>query len=323
MKTLMACLAAASLAAAVSSSEAAAQSYPNKSIKLVVPFGAGQGADAGARVIAQRLSENLKQAVYVDNRPGAGGNIGADAVAKAPPDGYTVLVGSNGTHAANAVLYDSLPFDPQKDFVPIVYIGSVPMVLIAGPSFPASSLTELIDIAKAKPGYINVAIPSSTARVALELLQISSGTTVNAVPYKASASAVSDVMGGHVDLSIDTITAVTAPIADKKVKALGVTSVTRATALKDVPTFAENGLQNFNLTAWNVWFAPKGTAPEIVSKLNSEVVKVLADPEVQQKLRAIGFEPGGTDDPDRVAAFVAAEAQKWGDLIRRAGIKAE
>jgi tripartite-type tricarboxylate transporter receptor subunit TctC len=323
MKILMTGLAAVALAVAVSSNQAAGQSYPNRPIKLVVPFGAGQGADSGARLVAQKLAESLKQAVYIENRPGAGGNIGADAVAKAPPDGYTLLVGSNGTHAANAALYDSLPFDPQKDFVPLAYIASAPMVLIAGPSFPASSLAELISMAKAKPGYINVAIPSSTSRVVFELLQTSSGAQFNAVPYKASASAVSDVLGGHVDLSIDTIIAVTPLVADKKVRPLGVSSLTRATSLKDIPTFAENGLQNFNLTAWNVWFAPKGTPPEIVSKLHDELVKVVADPEVQRQLRTIGFEPGGPDNPEQVAAFIATEAQKWGDLIRRAGIKAE
>ena len=313
---------AAFLALAVAGA-AAAQGYPVKQIRLIVPFAPGQGADVAARAVALKLSENLKQPIVVDNRPGAGGNIGADIAAKAPADGYTLLVGSNGTHAANAALYASLPFDPLKDFVAISYIGSVAMVLVAAPSFAASSVREVVEMAKAKPASINVAIPSSTSRVVLELFRQTSGAELFAVTYKASATGLTDLMGGQVQLSIDTLIATAPHIASGKLKALGVSSKTRPGALRSVPTFAESGLAGFDLAAWNVWFAPHGTPDAIVTRLNEALAKVLADPDLQQRLRQLGYEPGAGEDARRVGEFVRSEAGKWGELIRRAGIKAE
>jgi tripartite-type tricarboxylate transporter receptor subunit TctC len=302
---------------------AAGQPYPAKPIRLVVPFAPGQGADVAARVVAQKLSENLRQPIVPDNRPGAGGNIGSEIAAKAPPDGYTLLVGSNGTHAANAALYPNLPFDPQKDFVPISYIGSVAMVLVAAPSFPATGAQDVVAMAKARPGTLNVAIPSSTSRVVLELFKQISGAELFPVNYKGSPTALNDLMGGQIHLSIDTLIATAPHIASGKLKALGVSSARRPAALPAVPTLAESGLAGFDLVAWNVWFAPRGTPVEIVSRLNTETAKVLADADVQLRLRQLGYEPGAGEDPKRVAQFVEGEAQKWGTLIRRAGIKAE
>ena len=313
-------LAAALLAVA---QPAVGQTYPSKPIRLVVPFAAGQGADVAARVVAQKLSLQLKQGVVPDNRPGAGGNIGAEVVAKAPADGYTLLVGSNGTHAANVSLYPKMPFDPIKDFVGVSYIGSVAMVLVAAPGFSASTTQEVVAMAKAKPGSINVAIPSSTSRVVLELFKQTSGAELFPVAYKGASQALTDLMGGQVQLSIDTLISTAPHIASGKIKALGVSSRTRPAALPATPTFAEAGLKAFDLVAWNVWFAPRGTPPEIVAKLNAEIAAVLKDPEVQQRLRQLGYEPGAGEDPARVGEFVQAEAQKWGELIRRAGIKAE
>jgi tripartite-type tricarboxylate transporter receptor subunit TctC len=302
---------------------ATAQSYPARPVRVVVPFAPGQGADVAARAVAQKLSEQLKKPLVIDNRPGAGGNIGADLVAKAPPDGYTLLVGSNGTHAANAALYPSLPFDPEKDFVAISYIGAVAMVLVASPSFPATTTTEVVQMAKDKPGTLNVAIPSSTARVVYELFKQLSGADLFPVSYKASAQAMTDLMGGQVQLSIDTLIATAPQINSGRLKALGVSSLKRPAALTQVPTFAESGLAMFDLVAWNVWFAPRGTPAEIVTQLNSEIAAVLADANVQQRLRQVGYEPGVGENPKRVAEFVQAESRKWGALIRRAGIKAE
>ena len=302
---------------------AAAQSYPSRPIRLVVPFAAGQGADAASRVVAQKLSDLLRQPVVVDNRPGAGGNVGTEVAARSPADGYTLLIGSNGTHAANAALYASLPFDPEKDFVPISYVGSVAMVLLAPPASPWGGLRDAIDAARARPDSIGVAIPSSTSRVVLELLTKSSGARFNPVAYKASAGAMSDLMGGHVPLSIDTIIAARPQVVDGKLKALAVSSARRSGGLPEVPTFGEAGLGGFDLVAWNVVFAPRGTPPELVARLNAEIRRTLADPEVQAKLRALGYEPGGTEDPTQVAGFVRDEARKWGDLIRGAGIRAE
>ena len=311
------------LLAAACSSVGAQEVYPNRPIKLIVPYTPGQGADSAARLVATRLAERLKQAIVVDNRPGAAGNIGAELAAKAPADGYTLLVGSNATHAANAALYPSLRFDPIKDFVPVAYIGAVPMALIAAPNFPASSIGDLIQLAKANPDTVSVAVPSSTARVVLELLSKSSGANFRNVPYKGSTAAITDVLGGHVQLSIDTAMAATPQISAGKMKALGVTSATRTSVLPSVPSFAESGLPGFSLVAWNVWFAPRGTPPAIVEKLNTEIAKVLAETDTAAKLRGLGYEPGKADDPQKVSAFVNAETKKWGDLIRAAGITAD
>ncbi len=324
MKALHLIVIAASVTlATVWSDLAQAQSYPSKPIRLVVPFAAGQGADAAARLVAQKLSENLKQTVILDNRPGAGGNIGADAVAKAAPDGYTLLVGSNGTHAANAALYASLPFNPQTDFIPLSYIGSVAMVVLAAPGFPAQTAKDVIAMAKAKPDSVSVAIPSSTARVVLELLHKTTGARFNPIAYKASAAAMTDLMGGHVNLSIDTVISAAPHVTSGKLSGIAVSTATRTAALPNVPTLAEAGLGGFDIAAWNVWFAPKGTPMDIVDKLNDELRKVLLDPEVKSRLRALGYEPSGMQNSKLVGDFVTAESKKWGDLIRAAGLKAE
>lgn len=324
MKTLRLLAIAASLSLASAwGSHAHAQAYPSKPIRLIVPFAAGQGADAAARLVAQKLSDNIKQPVVLDNRPGAGGNIGADAVAKAVPDGYTLLVGSNGTHAANAALYATLPFNPQTDFIPLSYIGSVAMVVLAAPGFQAQNTKDVIALAKAKPDSVSMAIPSSTARVVLELLHKTSGARFNPIAYKASAAAVTDLMGGHVNLSIDTVIAAAPHVTAGKLSGIAVSTAQRTSALPNVPTLAEAGLAGFDLAAWNVWFAPKGTPPDIVNKLNDELRKVLTDPEIQARLRALGYEPSGTQNARQVADFVTAESKKWGDLIRAAGLKAE
>ena len=311
------------LLALTSSAPWANEAYPSRPIKLIVPYTPGQGADSAARLVATKLAERLKQAIVIENRPGAAGNIGAEAAAKAAPDGYTLLVGSNATHAANAALYPSLRFDPLKDFVGVSYIGAVPMAVIAAPGFPASNMRELVQLAKSKPGTVSVAVPSSTARVVLELMAKSSAASFKDIPYKGSTAAISDVLGGHVQLSIDTAMAATPQVQSGKMKALGVTSSARTSVLPTVPTLAESGLPGFNLVAWNVWFAPQGTPADIVAKLNAEMRQVLTDADTIAKLRALGYEPGVGEDPKKVADFVQSETSKWGELIRSAGIKAE
>jgi tripartite-type tricarboxylate transporter receptor subunit TctC len=302
---------------------AVAQSWPTRPIRLVVPFAAGQGADAASRTVAQKLSERLGQSIVIDNRPGAGGNVGSEAVAKAPADGYTLLVGSNGTHAANAALYANLPFDPIQDFVGIAYIGSVAMVMLAAPSHPASSLQDLVALARSAPGTVSIAIPSSTSRVVFELLTRSSRATFNPVAYKASSAAMTDLIGGHIPFSIDTVIAAGPQVSSGKLKALGVSTASRSQALPGTPTFAEAGFAGFDLAAWNVWFAPRGTPAAIVDRLNQTLREVLGDDQVKARLRSLGYEPGGALDAPAVAGFVRSEATKWGDLIRAAGIKAD
>ena len=197
------------------------------------------------------------------------------------------------------------------------------MALVAAPGFTASGVRELVSLAKSKSGEVTVAVPSSTARVVLELLAQSAGAKFKDVPYKGSSAAMADLMGGHVQLSIDTAMAATPLVTSGKLKALGVTSAQRTGVLPTVPTFAESGIPDFALVAWNVWFAPKGTPPEIVNKLNQEIGQVLAEPETAAKLKALGYQPGGSEDPKKVAEFVRTETQKWGKLIRAAGIKAD
>jgi tripartite-type tricarboxylate transporter receptor subunit TctC len=309
--------------AAAFAAPAGAQEYPNRPIRLIVPFAAGQGADAAARIVAQRVSERLGQPIVIENRPGAGGNIGAEAAARAPADGYTLLVGSNGTHAANAALYDSLPFDPQNDFTAVAYLGSVPMVLIAAPTSPLRDAPELIRLARERPQSVSVAIPSSTSRVVFELLRQLSGAELDPVAYRASAAALADVLGGHVQTAIDTLIATLPQIRAGRLRALAVSSAARTAVLPDVPTLREAGVAGFDLAAWNVLFAPRNTPGDVVTRLNREIVAALQEPEVQQRLRQLGYEPGGADEPAQVAAFIASEMRKWGDLIRRAGIRAE
>ena len=302
---------------------AAAQPYPAKPIRLIVPFAAGQGADVAARLIAQKLGDDLGQPLVIDNRPGAGGNIGAQAVAKAPADGYTLLVGSNGTHAANPALYASLPFDPVRDFVPIAFTGSVPMVLLANPGFAAATTADLIRMARASPGTLNVAIPSSTSRVVFEQFTVLAGVTLFPVSYKSSPTAMTDLIGNQIALSIDTLIASAPQLKAGRLKAIAVSSKARSEVLPGVPSFTEAGLAGFDISAWNVWFAPRDTPADAVRVLNAGISRVLAQPEVRQRLRDLGLEPGGADSPQQVAEFVANELRKWGELIRRAGLKAE
>jgi tripartite-type tricarboxylate transporter receptor subunit TctC len=311
------------LASFLTGSLAGAQSYPNKPIRLVVPFAAGQGADVAARLIAQKLADDFGQPIIIDNRPGAGGNIGAQAVAKAAPDGYTLLVGSNGTHAANPALYAALPFDPVKDFAPIAFTGSVPMVLLANNGFAANTTADVIRMAKAAPGALNVAIPSSTSRVVFEQFTLLSGASLFPVNYKSSPTAFTDLIGNQVPLSIDTLIASAPQLKAGRVKAIAVSSRARSEALPGVPSFHEVGLAGFDIAAWNVWFAPHDSPAEAVRVLNAGIVRVLAQPEVKQRLRDLGLEPGGNQSPQAVGEFVAAEIKKWGNLIRRAGLKAE
>ncbi len=299
-----------------------AQPYPNKPVRLVVPYPAGQGTDVLARTIAERLSASLGQQFVVENRAGAGANIGTDYVAKAPADGYTLLMGTNATHAMNAAMYATLPFDPVRDFAPVILVGTLPMVLSANSAFPAGSLQEIAALAKAKPGSINVALPSSTARVVLQLLRQSEGGDLFGIPYKGSGAALTDLVGGQVQLMIDTVTASMPQISAGKIKAIAISSGQRTETAANIPTFAESGLPGFDLVAWNALFAPRGTPPDIVNLLNAEVAKALAQPDVRARLLRMGFEPGG-GSADKLKGFVENESQRWGQLIRKAGIKAE
>jgi len=302
--------------------QAPAGEYPAKEIRLVVTGTPGQGTDVLSRLIAQRLSERIGQQVFVDNKAGAGGNIGAGFAAKAAPDGYTLLMGTNATHAANSALYAHMPFDPAKDFAPVSLVGLLPMMLSASPGLPIASVKDLIEAGRSRPGSINVAIPSTSARVILQLFNQLGDVKLFPVPYKGSAPAFIDLFSERVQLTIDTVSTSLPQAAAGKIKPLAVTTAKRFEATPDVPTLAESGLAGFDLAPWNALFAPKGTPADIVDFLNAHVVAILAEPDLRRRMVALGIQPASST-PAELGAFVSAESRKWGELVRQAGIKAE
>jgi tripartite-type tricarboxylate transporter receptor subunit TctC len=300
----------------------AAQSYPTRPVRLIVPYQAGQGTDVAARYFSERRSKVMGQQFVVDNRPGAGGNIGTEAVAHAAPDGYTLLMGTNATQTMNEFLYPSTGYDAAKDFSPVVLVGMLPMVIAANPGFAPGTVQDLVAAAKAQPDKINVALPSTSARVIFEFFKERSGAPLFGVPYKGSGTAMTEVMGGQVQLIIDTATALRGHVTNGKLKAIAITALKSGELLPGVKSVAEQGVQGFEMTPWTAMYAPHGTPKEIVDRLNAEVMKVLADPEARQKLLSLGFEPaGGT--PEQLAAFEKTERAKWGPLIKSAGLKGD
>ena len=267
-----------------------AQTYPTKPIRIVVPFPAGGTTDVLARAAAQKLTESLGQPAVVDNRPGAGGNIGAELVAKSPPDGYTLLMGTVGTHAINPSLYPKMPYDHVKDFAPVILVAGVPNVLVINPALPVNSVQELIAYAKANPGKLNFASSGNGTSIHLsgELFKTMAGVQMTHVPYKGSAPALQDLVGGQVQLMFDNLPSSLALIKGGKLKALAVTSSARAAALPDVPTLAESGLPGFEASSWFGLLAPAGTPQPIILKVNGDVAKWLASPEAKEKLLAQG-----------------------------------
>ena len=299
-----------------------AQAYPSKPIRVIVPFPPGQGTDVGTRFLAERLGRALGRNLVVENRPGAGASIGTEALAKSAPDGYTLGIGTAGTHTMNPSLYPSLGYDPEKDFEPISLTGLLPLMIAAHPSFAPNTIAELIAAAKAKPDTLNVALPAPPQRVAFELLRLQGGAPLFGIPYKGSASALPEVMSGQVPLIVDSITALRPHINSGRLKALAVTSLNSTDLLPGVKSVAEQGLPGFELTAWNAFFAPKGTPAAIVSQLNTEIRKVLADPETRTHLMALGFEVAGST-PEELAERVRSERDKWSRIIRAARITAD
>jgi tripartite-type tricarboxylate transporter receptor subunit TctC len=301
-----------------------AQAYPNHTIRLVVPFPAGGTTDILARAAAQKLTESLGQAVVVDNRPGAGGNIGADIVAKSAPDGYTLLMGTVGTHAINPSLYAKMPYDHVKDFVPVVLVAGVPNVLVVNPSVPVHSVADLIKLAKSKPGEINFASSGAGTSIHLsgELFKTMAGVDMTHVPYKGSAPALTDLMGGQVQVMFDNLPSSLALIKSGKLRAIAVTSLKRAPALPDVPTIAESGLPGFEASSWFGVLAPAGTPAPVVARLNAEVNKWLQSPEAREQLLAQGAAAaGGT--PEQFAAHIRAETEKWAKVVKASGAKVD
>ncbi len=301
----------------------AQSAYPSKPVRLVVPFPAAGTTDIIARATAQKLSEAWGQQVIVDNRPGAAGNIGSELVAKAAPDGYTLLMGTVGTHAINPSLYAKMPYDHVKDFVPVILVAGVPNVLVVNPDLPVKSVPELIAYAKANPGKLNFASSGSGTSIHLsgELFKTMTGVKMTHVPYKGSAPALTDLIGGQVQLMFDNLPSSLAFIKAGKLRALAVTSATRAPALPDVPTVADS-LPGFEASSWFGLLAPAGTPPEIVAKINGEVAKWLATPDAKEKMAAQGANiAGGT--PDDFAKHIQSESAKWAKVVKESGAKVD
>ncbi len=300
---------------------AVAQSgYPDKPIRIVVPTTAGGAADTMTRLIAQKIAESMKVPVVVDNKPGAGNIVGSEAVAKSPPNGYTLLV-TYTDHVFNPFLHPSMPYDTIKDFAPVVMIGSVPMLLVVNPAVPAKSVTEFIALAKAKPGQLNFASAGSGSSLHLagELFKSSAKVDVIHVPYKGTAPAFVDLLSGQVQFMFPTTVSATQYIKDGRLRALAITSAQRAPTLPEIPTLAESGLPGYDASIWYAVLAPAGTPRDIITRLNAEFRKALATPEVATKLADLGFViAAGT--PEELQARITGEMERWGRLIKDANV---
>jgi len=300
----------------------AAADYPDRPIRLVVPFPAGGGADTLARIIMPRVAQELGAPIVIDNRPGAGGNVGAEFVARAQPDGYTLLYGTNGTHAINQSLYGSLRFDPVRDFAPISRLTAIAAILVVNPDFPAASVGELIQYAKAHPGQVNFASAGNgtTSHLAGELFRTMAGVDIVHVPYRGGALAAADVMGGQVQMMIDVMPNAYPLAKSGRLRGLASTTGQRFPAAPEYPTIAESGLPGYAVTAWDGLFAPAGTPAGIVLRLNDAVRQALEDPQVRESLLAHGAQavPG---TPEGLARHVAQEAEKWAKVVRQSGAK--
>ncbi len=321
--SLIAALALAAFAAAASGGLAFAQEYPSKPIRIIVPFPASSATDIVARTFGQKLSEKWGQPVVIDNRPGAGGNLGTDLAAKAPADGYTLLMGTVA-NAISASLYTKLNYDFVKDFTPVTLVAITPLVLVANPEVPASNIKELIAYAKAKPGQLNFGSGGvgTSNHLAGEMFKSMTGTKMTHVPYKGTPAAYTDLLAGQVSLMFDNIVAAMPNIKAGKLKPIAVTSAKRAAALPNVPTIGEAGLPGFEAVSWLGVMVPAGTPKEIIAKLHDEIVAILRMPEVKERLAASGAELVG-NTPEQFAAWIRNETAKWSKAVKDSGARVD
>ena len=305
------------------STAAIAQDYPVKPVRILSGFAAGGAADIIGRLVAQRLSDTWKQPFVVETRPGAAGIIAAEAVAKAAPDGYTLLVGTMTTHGIAPSLYKKLPYDVIGDFAPVALIGHIPLVMSVGNSIPAASVDQFVALAKAAPGKYSFATAGGGTPPHLtgELFRSRFGLDLVHVPYKGTAPAVTDLIGGQVSMTIDGLTVQLPHIRAGKLKALAAASAKRIATLPDVPTFAELGYPELQVSLWYSLFAPAGTPRPIIAALNAEVAKMLTVPEVRQRLAELAVEPGDGGSPEQFGAYVQSEIRRWGQVVQQVGVK--
>ena len=317
-------LAIAVIACVCTADRVLAQAFPSKSARLVVPFPPGGPLDAVGRLIAQQLSERWGQSVVVENKSGAGGNIGADFVAKASPDGYTVVMGALSTHAVNPSLYAKMPYDAQKDFAPITRVAITPNVLVVNPSLPVNSVKELIAYAKAHPGKLSFGSGStgSAGHLAGELLKVDAGIDMVHVPYKGAAPAMQALLAGDTQLMFDNLANAMAQVKAGKLKALAVTTAERSKLAPELPTMAEAGLAGFDISTWFGLFAPAATPADVIAKWNADVTRILESPDVRERLLAQGAEPA-PDSAQDFTRFVSNELAKYARIVKASGAKVD
>ncbi len=309
-------------AALLFSALAAAQDFPVRPIRMIVPYAPGGNVDISARIVGPGLTELLGQPIVVDNRPGGGGNVGAGLVAKAPPDGYTLLVGSSGPLSINPVVFKDVPYDSTKDFAPVSMVQVVPLVLTVSPKFAVSSVKELIARANAQPGKITIASAGTgtTNHFAIELFSSMTGAKLLHIPYKGSGQALGELLGGQVNTMIDQLTSSMGFIKDGKLKVIAVTAAKRVGALPDVPTLAESGVPGYEASTYLGILGPAGTPRAVVAKLNAALRKVVDMPAVQERFRTLGADPGASS-PEEFGKIIREELEKWRSLARSANLQ--
>jgi tripartite-type tricarboxylate transporter receptor subunit TctC len=314
---------AAGAALAALALPALGQAWPVKPVRVIVPYPPGGPVDLSARLLAPKLQAALGQPFIVENKPGAGGNIGADFVAKSAPDGYTIGMGAIATHAINPALMPNVPYDPIRDFTHLALVVQVPNVLVVNTDLPVKSVAELIAYAKARPGKLDFASGStgSTGHLAGELFKHMTGTYMVHIPYKGAPAAVADLLAGRVHLMFDNLSSALPNVKAGKLRALAVTTLKRSTALPSLPTLDESGLKGFDMTTWWGLMGPAGMSPEVVQRLSAEILKAMDAPEVKERLRAMGMEGSSVRTPAQFTAFVESERKLYARLVKQSGAK--
>ncbi len=320
-RALLGGLVVGALSVATTSFAQTAATFPNQSIRMIVPYPPGGPTDITARVVAAEMMKTLGQNVVIDNRPGASGMIGSEMVTKSAPDGYTLLANAS-IHVINPSVYPDMRFDAIKDFTPITQLAQVPLVLVVPANSPIKSVKDLVEFAKANPGKVNFgsAGSASAQHLAGESFKIAAGIQMQHIPYKGSAPALTDLAGGQLQLMFDSMPSATPMINSGKLRAIAVTTTKRAKARPDLPTIAESGFPGFDISTWYAYWAPKGTPSDIVEKLSAAAAQALKNPEVIAKYEAMGAEPVGST-PKQFAAYVESEAKKWNDIVKKSGAK--